>query len=193
MAVGITKIFVIHSSARTPGSLKEKLLPQSGTAPATARALAQFFMAAAGGVEPCSIQVGMETTASGAGDKASTTVAITHANLTSNSDTLTIGGRVLTWHSSPSGENQVLIGANATADGDNLVAAIAAHSELKQIVSATNAAGTVTITSLYPGLIGKHITLATNDATAMTLGAAALALGTSPTSLAVPATFERGF
>lgn len=192
MAVGITKIYVIHSSARTPGSLKEKLLPQSGTAPATARALAQFFMAAAGGVEPCSIQVGMETTTSSAGDKASATCTITHANVTAN-DTLTIGGRVLTWKAAAANENEVTIGSDATTDATALKNAINAHSELKQVVSATSAAGVVTVACLYPGLIGKHLLWSTSDATAMALSTAALNLGTSPTSLAVPATFERGF
>ncbi len=91
------------------------------------------------------------------------TVVLTHANLTANTDTLTIGGVVLTWRNSVTDEDSILIGANATADGDNLVTCLAAHSKLKSVVVGSNAAGTVTLTSPL------GVRLHTSDATAMAL------------------------
>lgn len=80
-------------------------------------------------------------------DTQSITNTITQASLVDATDTLVFnGGRVtLTWKTSPSGENEVAIGASDTAAGDNLAAKINAHSKLKGIFTATNAAGVVTI------------------------------------------------
>lgn len=102
--------------------------------------------------------------------RATSAVAITNANLTGSTDTLTIGATVLTWVAgSPANENQVQIGANATASGDNLVTAINAHSQLRGLIVATNATGTVTLTYQCDPRAAIHCRLATNDATAMAL------------------------
>lgn len=114
-----------------------------------------------------------------AGSRCTSTVTLTHANLTNSSDTLTIGGTTLTWYTSPSGESQVGIGANATAAGDNLVSKINNHSALAGLVSASNASGTVTITYLMPPRLARHIVVATNDGTAMAVTQPSLGSRTS--------------
>lgn len=102
-----------------------------------------------------------------AGSRCTSTVALTHANLSNSADTLSLGNVTLTWYTSPSGENQVAIGASATAAGDNLVSKIQNHSALAGLVTASNAAGTVTLTWHLPPRVAAQVVVATNDATAM--------------------------
>lgn len=98
------------------------------------------------------------------------TISITNnANLTSNTDTQTIGSVVLTWHATPSGENQVLIGANATASAVNLAAKINAHSKLAGLVTATSAVGVVTVQYDIPARDALLVTHAVSDATAQSV------------------------
>jgi hypothetical protein len=72
-------------------------------------------------------------------------------------DTVTIGAEVYTFVASAAVPFDVTIGANETETGDNLEATILADSE---IVSGSNAAGTVTITALTAGFAGNSISLA---------------------------------
>lgn len=95
------------------------------------------------------------------------TATLTHANITAN-DTLKIGSVTLTWKASPSGENEVLIGANATADGDNLVTKINAHSKLQGLIVASNNAGIVTMTYVGAGREAALITLSKTESAAGT-------------------------
>lgn len=99
------------------------------------------------------------------------TIALTHANL-DDGDTVTIGGVVMTAKTTVvTDSTQFTIGANATADGDNLVAALGRNLTLSRIMSASNASGTVTLTMKVKGMIGNCIVMSTSDATAYTLTA----------------------
>lgn len=110
--------------------------------------------ALAGGVDPTA--------------RVTSSIALVHANITA-ADTTTIGAVTLAWAASAVGEDQVTIGANVTADGDNLAAKINAHSKLAGLVSAVNNAGTVTITYLVDPRAALHFRLAVSDATSATL------------------------
>lgn len=104
-----------------------------------------------------------------ASSRVSSSLVITNGNVT-NGDTVTIGGTTLTFATSPSGESQMAIGGSATATGDNLVSAINAHSTLRGLMTASNAAGTVTITASCDPRAAAHVLrLATNDGTAFAL------------------------
>jgi hypothetical protein len=73
------------------------------------------------------------------------TVTVTDASIVDSTDALTLGNVTLTYVSSASTENQVTNGASDTASAANLAAAINAHSKLSGLISATSAAGVVTI------------------------------------------------
>lgn len=117
----------------------------------------------------------------GAAAKASGTV--TFAAAASNNDTVTINGVVFTFKTSPdaSDKKEVALGANATASAANLTAAI---NEVSTYVSASSAAGVVTVTAKEAGAAGNNITLAASAATAGTM---------SGGKDAYPATFGRVF
>lgn len=90
------------------------------------------------------------------------TNTIVQASLVDNTDTLTFGGTsgvVFTWKTSPSGENEVAIGASDSAAATNLAAKINEHSELKGIVTASAALGVVTITWCGDPRIGRFVSL----------------------------------
>lgn len=102
------------------------------------------------------------------------TAALVHLNIAAN-DTITIAGQVFTWKAAAATESEVTIGANATADGDNLVAKVNAHSGLLGLVTASNDAGTVTVTYLVPPRIAVLMLLATSDGNSATLTQPSLA------------------
>ena len=91
-------------------------------------------------------------------------VVITYASA-ANNDTLTIGGVTLTCVTGTPTTDQFKKQTDATVTGDNLVTAIAANATLAQLVSASNAAGTVTITCKMKGIIGNQIVMSTSNGT----------------------------
>lgn len=105
------------------------------------------------------------------GTAATGTIACTQANATAG-ETVTIAGVVFTIASSPSTDparGELAAGASDTAFGDNLAAAINAHPALKGLLTAANAAGTVTITADDKGLFGNLIRMSeTGDAFVVT-------------------------
>ncbi len=106
-------------------------------------------------------------------DEDGVTNTIVQASLVDNTDTLSFGGTagvVLTWKTTPSGENQVAIGASDTAAASNLVAKINAHSVLGKIFVATSSVGVVTIKYKGDPRIGRLIGL-TEAGNGQTLGA----------------------
>lgn len=129
-----------------------------------------------------------------AGQLAVGTVVLDQSKLTAD-DTLRIGSVTFTWKASPSGENQVAIGASSTAAGDNLVAKINAHSALQGLLIASNASGTVTITCYASPRVGEQIYMVKSENTpdAMTLTQLATTSteavgGTSPATYSIGAT-----
>lgn len=122
--------------------------------------------------------------------RASGTVTITHGNLNAN-DTVTICGITITAKASGATGAQFNIGADATADAAALAACINALATLNIYVSATSALGVVTVTANQAGVVGNLFALATSDATAYGLSAAAMAGGTGGANSA-PVTYSRG-
>ena len=121
---------------------------------------------------------------------ASGTVTITHGNLNAN-DTVTICGITITAKASGATGAQFNIGADATADAAALAACINSLATLNIYVRATSALGVVTVRANQAGVCGNLYTLATSDATAYGLSAAALAGGTGGAVVGAT-TYSRG-
>ena len=118
--------------------------------------------------------------------KASGTAALASV---SAADTITIDGVVLTAVSGTPSADEFDISGTDTAAGDSLVSAIAANATLDGRVTASNSAGTVTITALDPGELGNSISLAESTSGArITLSGAALSGGANATEY----TFQYG-
>lgn len=96
------------------------------------------------------------------------TVTITHANVT-DTDTVTIGGVVITAATTGNGTTSWTIGANATADAVAMAACINANTTLSKYFLATSALGVVTLTAKLKGSIANLIAMSTSDATAFAL------------------------
>ena len=114
-------------------------------------------------------------TGSAAPVAASATLTLVSAIAT---DVAIIGPTTLTASSTPANENQWEIdGADDTADALSLATAINAHSTLSQAVTASSAAGVVTVTAKQKGVSGNHINISSPDST-ITASAANLGSGT---------------
>jgi phage tail sheath gpL-like len=85
-----------------------------------------------------------------------------------NNDTVTIGGQVYTFKTSPSAATDVLIGADNTATSASLVTKINANST---VVTATSALGVTTLTAVATGTAGNAITLTKSGANIAVSGA----------------------
>ena len=110
---------------------------------------------------------------------ASGTIGCDFSDAVDGTDDVTIGPTTLSVEASPSGEDQFDSGATDIAFAANLTTAINDHSVLSKIVkAATDGVDTVTVTCLFPGIIGNEIAL-TETGNGFTLGAAALASGAS--------------
>lgn len=119
------------------------------------------------------------------------TVTITHASVSAG-DTWTLGGLTLTWAVAAADENEITIGASATADATNMKNAINAHSVLGKFFSATSSAGVVTVQCRLPGKVGSLMEWATSDAAAMALSPAATLGNVTATFSQSPITVHRG-
>lgn len=110
---------------------------------------------------------------------ASQTVTCSQAAAVDDTDTLTVGGTVLSIKASPANESQVDSGATNAEFAANMVAAINAHTVISKFCFAavtTSASGIFTIYAAVPGTIGNFITLA-EAGNGFTLGGATLANG----------------
>jgi phage tail sheath gpL-like len=121
------------------------------------------------------------------------TVTITHANLAAD-DAIKIAGVTLTWKVSAANENQVTIGSTDATDATALAAAINAHTQLKGVVSASAAAGVVTLTYWSGGRDGEGVALTevTDVGGGMAQSGAALAGATTDTWVASAVTYTFG-
>lgn len=163
----ITTIEICHGDAVAPATIAAEYAPQADDPYRACQQLSKLLAAIGGGVRAAKVRVRVDSSTV-ITERPTSTIAITHANVTAD-DTVSVGGATFTWKASASGEDQVTIGANVTADGDNLAAKINAHSKLSGLVSAVNAAGTITITYLCDPRAALNMVLATSDATAHTL------------------------
>lgn len=111
---------------------------------------------------------GLLTGGKGAAAKVTATAVLAHANIAAD-DTITIAGCTFTWKASASTESEVTIGADATEDGDNLIAKVNVHSKLVGLVTAANVTGTVTVTYLVDQRVAVLMLLDTSDGNSATL------------------------
>ena len=150
-----------------------------------AQELVTYFEALASGARKATFYVQTATT-----DPVAASATATCASVNAD-DTITIGKTTLTAKASPSGEDQWSQAGSDTADAASLVTKINAHSVLSKLVSATSAAGVVTITSLVKGSIGNHIVLSSSNGSRLAVtGSGYLASGTGgPESSASTFTF----
>lgn len=107
-------------------------------------------------------------------------------------ETLTIGGKVLTFKADAdtTTENHIAINADNTIQAARIARVINANSVLKGLVSATSAAGVVTVTCTVPGRIGNIISIS-DAATGVATSAATLS-GATATEQVAPITFVAG-
>ncbi len=133
-------------------------------------ALANYLNGIAGGSYDAKVFValaGANTGTAGTG-----TIVATRANAAN--DTVTIGNVVFTEATSPSsnpGLGEFARGADDTACGANLAAAINAHPNLRGFLTAAAVTGTVTLTMVDKGLHANLLNFATSDATAFAVTA----------------------
>lgn len=146
----------------------------SGDDTQTCKNLAGFFdKVASGNTGAATIRVLNDAVA------ASGTVVISGA-LTAD-DTVIIGTQTLTAKASAANENQFTAAVSTNADAASLCAAINAHSTLSKVVVASVSTGTVTVTSLYPGVLGNHIRLAEGTDAGNKIAVTAMASGAETT------------
>jgi phage tail sheath gpL-like len=128
--------------------------------------LARLVHGLSGGVLQGVVSVHTSTNAAVA---ASGTITLTFANINA-AETVTIGGVVLTARASGAvAGTEFNILTNATVTAANLTTAINANTTLNKHVTATSAAGVVTVTANLRGSLGNLIVMSTNDATAFAL------------------------
>lgn len=167
-------IVVVGSDRDPANSVAQRLIRKSDQARDGIVATANYLNAIAGGMYDAKVFValaGANTGTAGTG-----TIVCTQANATAG-DTVTIGSTVFTVRASPSTDvklGEFAPGADDTACGDNLAAAINAHPDMKGYLTAANVTGTVTATFVDKGLHANLLNLATSDATAFAV--------TSPTN-----------
>lgn len=171
MANAITHLTITHSAKVPVASVSEKLAQPSTSPRDFVMRLVNLLTAFVAGLSTGSIIFRLENASNTT--KASTTGTFT-GDATAN-DTITIGGRVLTWKASAGNENEITIPATGAANmAAALVAAINANSELKGIIVASNVLGVVTFEFFGPGRMGNLIVLAESTSN-FTLAATRLA------------------
>ena len=128
---------------------------------------------------------------------AATTVALPTASVVAtvgtavSDDTLVMGNVTLTWKASPSGENQVDIGASAGVSATNLGAAINAHSKLGGVVSAVVAGAAVTISWVGAGRESALVSLS-ETGSSVTIDATTFAPANTLAKQTSPQLFRQG-
>lgn len=148
---------------------KKRYFPETGVGSAGANracnGISKLAASMAGGIRPGSLVAA--TVLADDGVKSTAEIACTRANAAGNNVVFTFGAVAITLTEGASGD--FLRGADDTATGDNLAAAINAHAVLKTIMSAAAVTGTITITSKIPTSLTHDIALSTDDATAFGL------------------------
>lgn len=158
----MTTLNISIKSAEEVGALTAKYATNAGLRQEALHNLGNLIQGVLGGAYDAVLAV---STSSANPVAASGTVTITHANVAAN-DTVTIGGLVLTAVASGATGPQFNIGADATADAVNLAAAVNANATLAPHVTASSAAGVVTVAAKSKGSIGNLVVMATSKGTA---------------------------
>lgn len=113
---------------------------------------------------------------------ASGTITLTNASI-SDSDTITIGGFVLTAKSSGATTNQFNIGGSATITAASVALAWNTYADTS-VIYAKSAAGVVTFVATKTGKHGNYFALATSNGTGFGVSASAFAGGTNDSAVA---------
>ncbi len=182
----ITTITIQHSANVPVQSVEDALAKPSTMARDFLLALIRECKAFLCGARNGKITLQMENATSLT--KSSGTITLT--GLPVADETVTVCGVAFTWKASAANENQVTIGADATASATALKNAINAHSKLAGLVLATSAAGVVTVTCEVPGRIGNLLTLA--EASSNLTVSGALLSGAAATQQASTVTWDFG-
>lgn len=121
-----------------------------------------------GGAKSAKVRIGVNAV------KSSGTLTLASVVATNS---VTVAGQVFTAVASGATSVQFNVGADDTESAVNLAAAITAHASVGLWVSATSALGVVTVTALYPGVLGNAISILSG--TNIAAGATRLASGTN--------------
>lgn len=181
-------IAVAYDATQTAATVAARLIRPASDAAVGVHLLGQDLAAVAGGTRRAKVTALVE---SGDSTKPSATITLGGANITAD-DTIAIGPVTLTWKASPSGEDQVAFVNTAATDAAALAAKINAHSDLSGMVSASAAAGVVTVTGALPGNLCRYtVVKSETNANAMVLSAASLG-GVTSAVQSTPRTYSRG-
>lgn len=151
-----TKITITHDKEST-ADLKMKLITQVASESAHASVLEGVLASLAGGSSNGTIALVVDDN-----DAAAATGTVEFSDKATADDTFLINGVAFTAKASGATGNQFNVGVSATASATNLKAAINASTSalVKDHVTATSAAGVVTITAKIVGLAGNAVTIA---------------------------------
>jgi hypothetical protein len=130
--------------------------------------LMKYIRGLMGGAKSAKVRVGVNAV------KSSGTLTLVSAAAT---NTVTVAGQLFTAVASGATAAQFNLGADDTEAAVSLAAQINAHTTINLWVSATSALGVVTVTALYPGVLGNAIPLL--GGTNITASVARLASGTN--------------
>jgi hypothetical protein len=159
---------VVKVSSLSSTDVQKKYFPITGTGAAGPRrateGMSELLAGLAGGVVK---GVMTASVADAAGTLSTGSIVCTQANAAANYVRFTWGGLNITLLEG----TDWLRGASNTTCGDNLAAAINAHSTLKHLMTAVAVTGTITLTAKYTSALAHSITMSTDDATAFALTA----------------------
>lgn len=148
--------------------LRESLLGDTGNRMLAGQKLMKYIRGLMGGAKSAKVRVGVNAV------KASQTLTLASVVAT---NAVTVAGQVFTAVASGATSVQFNVGADDTESAANLAAAINANTTVNPWVSATSSAAVVTVSAVYPGLLGNAIS--TLSGTNITAGAVRLAGGTN--------------
>lgn len=189
MANAITKLTIIHGTkSESPAAIQAALAQPTIDAKTFGRRLVSIIVALVGGTAYGRVTVEVEN----ASNLTVASLAGTFTNAPAGDGTITIGGVVLTAKASPANENEFAAGSDAATAATGLAAAINAHSALVGLVTASAAAGVVTIASAVPGRIGNLITVIDNLSNFTLAGSATKLSGATSVQQVAARTFDFG-
>ena len=171
----VTLVDVQIELAQTAATVANKLAIRTAENKSGIRNLAMHLLSLAQGARTGKVTLAIDSTT----DLTKATGTITISGNPVADETITIGGKALTWKATPAAEGEIdIVAGDNTAMAADVAAEINAHSAFKGVISATSALGVVTVTAVHPGKAGNLITLA-EASTNVAVGAAALAGGVS--------------
>lgn len=161
-------VIIAKVSSLSAADVRRKYLPlantQGGAPKRAAEGVSELLTGLASGVVKGVLSASV---LDAAGTLSTGSIACTQANAAGNYVRFTWGGLNITLTEG----TDFARGASNTTCGDNLAAAINAHSTLKTIMSAAAVTGTITLTAKYPTALAHSVTMTTDDGTAFALTA----------------------